>query len=77
MTNDTYKNYKILFSVIIILFWFSLYIYVPQLSNYAKELGASYRLIGLIGSAYGFSQTILRIPLGILSDKLRNRKNSF
>lgn len=74
MTNDTYKNYKILFSVIIILFWFSLYIYVPQLSNYAKELGASYRLIGLIGSAYGFSQTILRIPLGILSDKLRNRK---
>ncbi|NLN14194.1 MAG: MFS transporter, partial [Tissierellia bacterium] len=74
MTNDTYKNYKILFSVIIILFWFSLYIYVPQLSNYAKELGASYRLIGLIGSAYGFSQTILRLPLGILSDKLRNRK---
>ena len=68
------KNNRVSFSIIIILFWFSLYIYVPQLTNYAKELGASYKLIGLIGSAYGFSQTILRIPIGILSDKLRNRK---
>lgn len=68
------KNKKLSFSIVIILFWFSLYIYVPQLTNYAKELGASYKLIGLIGSAYGLSQTIFRIPLGILSDKLRRRK---
>ncbi len=46
----------------------------PQLSNYAKELGASYKLIGLIGGSYGLTQTILRIPIGIASDKLRLRK---
>lgn len=57
-----------------ILFWFSLYAYVPQISSYAEELGASYKLIGLIGGAYGFTQTILRIPLGILSDKINKKK---
>lgn len=68
------KNSRNLFSGVMILFWLSLYAYVPQMANYAKELGASYKLIGLIAGAYGFSQTILRIPLGILSDKLGNRK---
>lgn len=67
-------NKKTLFSITTILFWFSIYAYVPQLSNYAKELGASYKLIGLIGGAYGLTQTILRIPLGIISDKLGKRK---
>jgi MFS family permease len=57
-----------------ILFWFSMYAYVPQLASYAEELGASYKLIGIIGGAYGLSQTVLRIPIGILSDKLMNRK---
>ncbi len=61
-------------SLTMILFWFSLYAYVPQMNSYAKEMGASYKLIGLITGAYGFSQTILRIPLGILSDRLRKRK---
>lgn len=68
------KNKKSLFSLVMVLFWFSLYAYVPQMTSYAKEMGASYKLIGLIAGAYGLSQTILRIPLGILSDKLRNRK---
>lgn len=67
-------NKKTLFSVVTILFFFSLYAYIPQLSSYARELGASYKLIGLIGGAYGFTQTILRVPIGIISDKLRMRK---
>lgn len=68
------KHKKIVFSSVMVLFWFSLYAYVPQMTNYAKEMGASYKVVGLIAGAYGFSQTILRIPLGILSDKLHNRK---
>jgi len=67
-------NKKTLFSIVTILFWFSLYAYVPQLSNYARELGASYKFIGLIGGSYGLTQTILRIPIGIISDKLGLRK---
>lgn len=68
------KSKKTYFSIVMILFWFSMYAYVPQLTTYAKELGASYKLIGIIGGAYGLSQTVLRIPIGILSDKLMNRK---
>lgn len=68
------KNKRIILLILITLFWFSLYAYVPQLSSYAEELGASYKLIGLISGIYGFSQTILRIPLGIISDKMRRRK---
>ncbi|NMA84982.1 MAG: MFS transporter [Epulopiscium sp.] len=55
-------------------FWFSLYAYMPELSTYAEVLGASYKMIGIIGGAYGFTQMILRIPLGILSDRLNKRK---
>lgn len=55
-------------------FWFSLYAYVPELSTYGEALGASYRLIGIIGGAYGFTQLLLRIPLGILSDAIGKRK---
>lgn len=68
------KKKKGLFSTLIVVFLFSLYIYMPQLTNYAKELGASYKLIGLIGGAFGLSQTLFRIPFGILSDKIKKRK---
>ena len=68
------KKRRSFFSVVMVLFWFSLYAYMPQMTTYAKELGASYKLIGLIAGAYGVTQTILRIPLGIVSDKLMNRK---
>lgn len=67
-------NRKILFCIVTGLFWFSMYAYIPQMTNYAKEMGASYKMIGMIASAYGLSQTILRIPLGIISDSLNKRK---
>ncbi|HHX62587.1 MAG TPA: MFS transporter, partial [Epulopiscium sp.] len=56
------------------LFWFSLYTYVPQMSTFAKGMGASYKMIGIITGAYGLTQTVLRIPLGIVSDILNKRK---
>lgn len=65
---------KILFFIITGFFWFSLYTYIPQMTNYAKEMGASYKMIGLIAGVYGLSQTILRIPLGIVSDAFNRRK---
>lgn len=67
-------NRKTLFCIVTGLFWFSLYAYIPQMTNYAKQMGASYKMIGMITSAYGFSQTVLRIPLGIVSDALNRRK---
>jgi len=55
-------------------FWFSMYTYVPTMTSYAQNLGASYDMVGLIIGAYGFVQLILRIPIGILSDAWGRRK---
>jgi MFS family permease len=63
-----------LFCVVTSLYWFSMYAYVPILSPYAESLGASYKMIGLIVGSYGFTQMLLRIPLGIFSDKIGKRK---
>ncbi len=55
-------------------FWGALYLYVPILSPYSEVVGAPMRLVGLIVSSYGFSQLILRIPVGIWSDRIGRRK---
>lgn len=67
-------NKKTLFSIVTGLFWFSLYAYVPQMGNYARDMSASYKMIGMIAGVYGLSQTVLRIPLGIASDMMGKRK---
>jgi predicted MFS family arabinose efflux permease len=51
-----------------------LYIYVPILSPYLESRGLSYMLVGVILGSYGFVQIIIRLPLGIYSDRLRVRK---
>lgn len=72
-TTHINKKIVILF-ITTILFWFSLYAYVPILPLYARSLGASYKLLGLIIGIYGLSQILFRIPLGIISDRLNKRK---
>jgi MFS family permease len=56
------------------LFWTSLYVYVPVLPTYARSLGASLGVVGLVVGAYGFSQLVLRIPIGLGSDRWGRRK---
>jgi len=47
------------------LFWSALYVYNAYLSAYARALGASLSLVGIIVAAGGFTQLVLRIPSGI------------
>jgi predicted MFS family arabinose efflux permease len=54
--------------------WGAIYIYMPILSSYTKLLSGSLQAAGLVMGAYGLSQIILRIPLGVWSDRLRRRK---
>ena len=68
------ERHKILFYVVVSFFWFSLYAYVPQVTPYADYLGATGTIAGFIAGAYGFTQMVIRFPLGILSDKLGRRK---
>ncbi len=55
-------------------FWFALYAYIPTLSPYIENMGVPYRTVGLVVGAYGFTQMLLRIPLGIWADTLNRRK---
>jgi len=71
------NNKTLLFCIVTSIFWFSCYTYVPILSPYTKSLGASYKMIGLIIGSYGFVQMLLKIPLGIISDKMDKRKIFF
>ena len=59
------------------LFWMSLYVYVPVLPTYARDLGAPLGVVGLVVGVYGLAQIVLRIPLGLASDRLGRRKPFF
>lgn len=79
MVNTNYvghkKKYRIpLFCFVTVLFWFSMYTYVPILTVYVKTLGASNKLAGIIVGTYGFTQMVFRIPIGIASDRIHKRK---
>jgi MFS family permease len=68
------RRQRFFFIVIVFLYWFSSYIYVPILAPYIEHLGASYTILGMILGVYGMVQIICRLPLGIGSDYLRKRK---
>ncbi|MBE1442600.1 MFS transporter [Paenibacillus sp. OAS669] len=68
-------SYRIpLFCTVTLLFWFSMYTCVPILASYVEFLGASHQMAGFIVGMYGLSQMLLRIPVGVLSDRYHKRK---
>lgn len=69
------KGWRVpLFYLFTALFWGTLYAYMSFFTPYAKSLGASDAMAGVIVGGYGLVQMVLRVPLGVLSDKLRRRK---
>ncbi|MBI2941416.1 MAG: MFS transporter [Chloroflexi bacterium] len=64
----------LLFAIVVFFYWAGMYFYVPILPVYAQSLGASLETIGLLVGAYGFAQMVLRIPIGIASDRLGRRR---
>ncbi|MDB5083567.1 MAG: hypothetical protein JWN30_453 [Bacilli bacterium] len=69
------KEYRIpLFCIVTMLYWFSMYTYVPILAAYVEQLGASHKMAGIIVGSYGFTQMLLRIPVGVYSDHLHKRR---
>lgn len=65
---------RVIVGLSIWLYWFSLSTYLPILPTYAKDLGAGYQMIGVILGSFGLTQVLLRLPLGIISDRLERRK---
>ncbi|MBP3372754.1 MAG: MFS transporter [Clostridia bacterium] len=62
-----------LFLVLVALFWFSLYSYQSIFRMYIADFSST-QMAGTIIASYGFVQMCLRIPIGILSDKIKSRK---
>lgn len=55
-------------------YWLAMYAFVPTFSNFAISQGVTKEFAGVIAGSYGFVQMLLRIPLGIASDKIKKRK---
>ncbi|MCZ8511576.1 MFS transporter [Paenibacillus filicis] len=66
-------NHTVL-ALVTILYWSSLYVYVPILSPYLLHLGASYSMAGVVLGSYGLTQICLRLPIGVSSDRMKRRK---
>lgn len=58
----------------VLFFWGGLYVFVPILPLHAAQLGASMTGVGGVVAAYGIPQLLIRIPLGIWSDRAGSRK---
>lgn len=56
------------------LLWFSMFTYVALLTPYVKSLDATHVQAGWIVGSFGFMQIVLRMPVGLLSDRLGRRK---
>ena len=72
--SDTPGRARSIFLLVTALYWASLYLYVPILAPYAEFQGGSFAIVGLVVSAYGLAQLLLRIPVGIASDRIGRRR---
>jgi MFS family permease len=63
-----------LYTVVVFLFWMSMYLFVPTLPMYAQSRGADLATVGVILSMYGLWQGLVRFPLGVVADGLGRRK---
>lgn len=62
------KRSRLILTVTIIFFWASEYCHTPYFTPYLQTLGFTTELIGIMVGIYGFTQTIVRIPMGIITD---------
>jgi len=56
------------------LFWLSQYAFTPYINPELERMGMNATFMGLVAGGYGLSQMLLRIPLGIWSDRMGRKK---
>lgn len=65
---------RLLLCVATFFFWFSLYVYNPFMTPFLLGLGLTASLVGTIVGAYGFTQMLVRFPLGLSADRLKKHR---
>lgn len=68
------KREQNLLLLIVTLFWFAQYVYIPYQTPYLATINVSTSFIGIIVGSYGISQLALRLPVGILADLRPNHR---
>ncbi|MBB6732373.1 MFS transporter [Cohnella zeiphila] len=68
------RGQHLLFVVATLLYWMTMYIYVPILTPFLQDRGVPLGIIGLIVGSYGLTQLAVRFPLGVYSDRMSRRK---
>lgn len=71
---QTTRRDHAIFIAVTLLYWSSLYIYVPILPEFLKWRGLSLGMTGIVLGSYGLVQLLVRLPLGIASDRVMKRK---
>lgn len=65
---------KTLLLLVVSMFWFAQYVYVPYQTPFLYELGTSATLVGIVVGAYGLTQFLARMPIGLLADRVGRHK---
>lgn len=69
------KAQKALILTVVTIFWFSQYVYMPYQTPYLYAIGTASQMVGMVVGAYGFSQMLLRIPVGLMADGIGRHKS--
>ena len=65
---------KLLVLLSVFLFWFSHYVYMPTLPQYIKIKVSTLTQVGIVLSMYGIWQVVVRLPIGLITDRAGKRK---
>jgi len=65
---------RLLVLVSVFLFWVAHYIYLPTLPQYVQDKTSSLTQVGIVLAMYGLWQAVIRLPVGIVTDRLGRRK---
>ncbi|KAB1440540.1 MAG: MFS transporter [Candidatus Galacturonibacter soehngenii] len=64
------KAKELSFLIMVVLFWFAQYVYIPFQTTYLTSFNITSNFVGAIIGAYGISQLVFRLPVGVLADKI-------
>lgn len=71
--NDNSRSMKLM-PIIVMLFWFAQYVYIPYQTPFLNGIGVPAGTIGVIVGAYGISQLVMRLPVGLMADHVGKHK---
>lgn len=69
MHPSDYRRSAVILYILTACFWFAQYTCTPYLNPEMINMGASESFMGLVAGAYGLTQLVLRVPLGIVADR--------